>query len=48
VDGRPCVHLDIAGPSWSDSENSTRDAGGTGCFVRTLLRLLESPNDACS
>ena len=42
VDGRPWVHLDIAGPSWADSESSTRDAGGTGCFVRTLVRLLES------
>jgi leucyl aminopeptidase len=37
----PWVHLDIAGPSWSESEASTRDAGGTGCFVRTLVRLIE-------
>jgi leucyl aminopeptidase len=36
----PWVHLDIAGPSWADSESSTRDAGGTGCFVRTLVALL--------
>ena len=42
VDGKPWIHLDIAGPSWSDSENTTRDAGGTGCFVRTLVKLLES------
>ena len=42
VDGKPWAHLDIAGPSWSDSDNSTRDAGGTGCFVRTLVALLES------
>jgi leucyl aminopeptidase len=41
VDGKPWVHLDIAGPSWSDSENATRDAGATGCFVRTLVRFLE-------
>ncbi len=41
VDGKPWIHLDIAGPSWSDSENSSRDAGGTGCFVRTLVALLE-------
>jgi leucyl aminopeptidase len=33
----PWIHLDIAGPSWCDSENATRDAGGTGCFVRTLI-----------
>ena len=38
----PWVHLDIAGPSWSDSESSTRDSGGTGCFVRTLVALVES------
>jgi leucyl aminopeptidase len=38
----PWVHLDIAGPSWADSDSSTRDGGGTGCFVRTLVTLLES------
>jgi leucyl aminopeptidase len=38
----PWVHLDIAGPSWADSDAPTRDAGGTGCFVRTLVTLLES------
>ncbi len=38
---RPWVHLDIAGPSWAESEGSTRDAGGTGCFVRTLVALIE-------
>ena len=37
----PWVHLDIAGPSWSDDDSPTRDAGGTGCFVRTLVALLE-------
>jgi leucyl aminopeptidase len=37
----PWIHLDIAGPSWCDSENSTRDAGGTGCFVRTLVEFIE-------
>jgi leucyl aminopeptidase len=37
----PWVHLDIAGPSWADSDSSTRDAGGTGCFVRTLVALAE-------
>lgn len=36
----PWVHLDIAGPSWTETESSTRDAGGTGCFVRTLVALL--------
>jgi leucyl aminopeptidase len=41
VDSTPWIHLDIAGPSWCDSENTTRDAGATGCFVRTLVALLE-------
>ena len=41
VDSTPWVHLDIAGPSWSDSDNATRDIGGTGCFVRTLVAYLE-------
>ena len=41
VGGRPWVHLDIAGPSWADSESATRDAGGTGCFVRTLVAMIE-------
>jgi leucyl aminopeptidase len=38
----PWAHLDIAGPAWADGENATRDAGGTGCFVRTLVRLFEA------
>ena len=37
----PWIHLDIAGPSWADSDSATRDAGGTGCFVRTLVRFIE-------
>jgi leucyl aminopeptidase len=41
VGSTPWVHLDIAGPSWSDSESATRDAGGTGCFVRSLVAYLE-------
>jgi leucyl aminopeptidase len=35
----PWVHLDIAGPAWAEHESPTRDAGGTGCFVRTLVEL---------
>jgi leucyl aminopeptidase len=38
----PWVHIDIAGPSWSDADSATRDAGGTGCFVRTLVALIEA------
>jgi len=35
----PWAHLDIAGPAWAEHESSTRDAGGTGAFVRTLVEL---------
>ena len=34
----PWVHLDIAGPSWADSDGATRDVGGTGCYVRIAGR----------
>jgi leucyl aminopeptidase len=36
---RSWADLDIAGPAWAEHENPTRDAGGTGCFVRTLVEL---------
>lgn len=35
----PWVHLDIAGPAWADHDGPTRDAGGTGAFVRSLIEL---------
>lgn len=35
----PWAHLDIAGPAWAERDSPTRDAGGTGCFVRTLVEL---------
>jgi leucyl aminopeptidase len=38
----PWAHLDIAGPSWAEHENPSRDAGGTGCFVRTLVELART------
>lgn len=38
----PWAHLDIAGPAWSDHDSATRDAGGTGCFVRTLVELART------
>ena len=44
VDAKPWIHLDIAGPSWSESENASRDVGATGCFVRTLVGLIETEN----
>jgi leucyl aminopeptidase len=36
------AHLDIAGPSWNESDSATKDAGATGCFVRTLVKYLEN------
>jgi leucyl aminopeptidase len=42
----PWAHLDIAGPSWAESECATRDAGGTGCFVRTLIALCQTAENA--
>jgi leucyl aminopeptidase len=35
----PWAHLDIAGPAWAERDSASRDAGGTGCFVRTLVEL---------
>jgi leucyl aminopeptidase len=40
--GRPWAHLDIAGPSWSDSEDGWITKGGTGWGARTLIELLRS------
>jgi leucyl aminopeptidase len=39
VDDVPWAHLDIAGPAWVEHESPSRDPGGTGCFVRTLVEL---------
>lgn len=38
----PWAHLDIAGPAWAEHDNATRDSGGTGCFVRTLVELARA------
>jgi leucyl aminopeptidase len=38
----PWAHLDIAGPAWAEHESSDHDAGGTGCFVRTLVELARA------
>jgi leucyl aminopeptidase len=42
----PWVHLDIAGPAWADHEGPSRDAGGTGAFVRSLIELAASYQSA--
>ena len=36
------AHLDIAGPSWTDSDTAYCPTGGTGHPVRTLLHYIES------
>jgi leucyl aminopeptidase len=38
----PWVHLDIAGPAWSDSDSGIVTKGATGFGVRTLFELLDS------
>jgi leucyl aminopeptidase len=42
VQGKPWVHVDIAGPSFFDSAKPWLDAGGTGAFVRTLVEVVRS------
>jgi leucyl aminopeptidase len=42
VDDQPWVHLDIAGPSWTDSDQPYCPTGGTGHPVRTILHYLET------
>ncbi|MGI9604859.1 MAG: leucyl aminopeptidase, partial [Acidimicrobiales bacterium] len=39
ADGIPWVHLDIAGPAWTDAEDPENRKGGTGFGVRTLVEL---------
>ena len=43
VQGQPWVHLDIAGPAFSERPKPWRDAGATGVMVRTLLDLISQP-----
>jgi leucyl aminopeptidase len=41
VDGRPWVHLDIAGPARAETDDGYLAKGSTGAAVRTLLSWLE-------
>jgi leucyl aminopeptidase len=41
VDGRPWVHLDIAGPARTEADDGYLVKGSTGAAVRTLLSWLE-------
>ncbi|MCA9110144.1 MAG: leucyl aminopeptidase [Planctomycetaceae bacterium] len=40
VAGVPWVHLDIAGPSFTEKSTPQQESGGTGVMVRTLVELL--------
>jgi leucyl aminopeptidase len=40
--GRPWAHLDIAAPSWADSDDGWLTKGGTGWGTRTLIELLRA------
>ena len=40
VEKTPWVHLDIAGPVWSDKENGVNNSGATGFPVRTLVNWV--------
>lgn len=37
----PWVHVDIAGPAWSDTPKKWIDGGGQGSFVRALIELAK-------
>jgi len=39
VEGKPWVHIDIAGPAFLESPKPWLDAGGSGALVRTLVEL---------
>jgi len=41
VGGRPWAHLDIAGPSRSESDDGYIPKGATGAAVRTLLTWIQ-------
>lgn len=42
VDDVPWLHIDIAGPAFAESPLPHRDAGATGCLVRSLVRWVQS------
>lgn len=41
-DGIPWVHLDIAGPAWTEADDAESRKGGTGFGVRTLVELARN------
>ena len=42
AEGIPWVHLDIAGPAWTDGDSAESRKGGTGFGVRTLVELARN------
>lgn len=40
VSGIPWVHLDIAGPAFSEAQKPHRDGGASGAMVRTLVEIF--------
>ena len=42
AEGIPWVHLDIAGPAWTDADDAEQRKGGTGFGVRTLVELARN------
>ncbi len=40
VNDTPWVHLDVAGPVWTDKEDGYNNPGGTGFAVRTLVNWV--------
>ncbi len=42
VKATPWIHLDVAGPVWSDKESGYTNAGGTGFAVRSLVNWVVS------
>jgi leucyl aminopeptidase len=42
VGSTPWAHLDIAGPSFAESDSALCPKGGTGFGVRTLLKFLST------
>ena len=43
VQGKPWVHIDIAGPSFLESSKPWLEAGGSGFGVRTLVEIAREP-----
>ena len=41
-EGIPWVHLDIAGPAWTEGDDAESRKGGTGFGVRTLVELARN------